>query len=75
MLKEKLVLSLQRAGYDTFTACEIAAIAYGVYYLELNCPDAWKTETRKCLWCGQEFKPEHVFQEYCEDSCLESAAY
>lgn len=24
MIKEKLVLSLQRAGYDTFTACELA---------------------------------------------------
>lgn len=36
---------------------------------EFGCPEAWRTETRECSWCGSPFKPESKLQHYCSDSC------
>jgi len=49
-------------------SCE-AAMINGVYCHETGCPDAWRTVTRECKWCGSTFKPEEAGQTFCDDGC------
>jgi hypothetical protein len=49
-------------------SCQIININ-GIRTHEIGCPDAWKDYTRKCKWCGSEFKPEKANQECCCHSC------
>lgn len=51
--------------------CQLLRIN-GIVCHELGCPNAWKDETRKCLWCGQAFGPEYREQTCCDDGCLEA---
>lgn len=53
-------------------SCEMLAIN-NVPCHEQGCPEAWKTSTVECKWCGFEFTPEERGQVYCEDSCANSA--
>jgi hypothetical protein len=49
-------------------SCEVLNIN-GLNCHETGCPDAWKDYKRKCKWCGQEFKPEEKYQDYCDNNC------
>lgn len=51
--------------------CE-ALMINGLYCHEHGCPDAWRTETRECKWCGQGFVPEERRQVFCDDECAEA---
>lgn len=55
-------------GTVSCSSCQIAVIN-GMVCHETGCPDAWKDETRKCKWCGSEFKPEYRLQRCCDDDC------
>ena len=48
--------------------CE-ATMINGIHCHETGCPDAWKTRTRDCAWCGQTFLPENRDQQYCDETC------
>lgn len=52
-------------------SCEVLTIN-GILCHEHGCPDAWRTETRECKWCGSEFKPEDRNQRFCDEDCAES---
>lgn len=41
----------------------------GVLCHETGCPDAWTDTTRKCKWCGAQFKPDNGNQDFCDASC------
>jgi hypothetical protein len=44
----------------------------GLLCHEHGCPDAHKTETRECKWCGNAFAPEDRGQRFCDDDCTQS---
>jgi hypothetical protein len=48
-----------------------AMMINGVFCHEQGCPDAWKSYSRECEWCGQPFNPEKKYQKCCCDSCTE----
>lgn len=50
-------------------SCE-ALMINGVYCHEHGCPGAWRSERRKCVWCGAEFRPEEPHQHYCSKDCV-----
>lgn len=50
--------------------CEIVVIN-GVRCHEAGCPDSWKDTRRECRWCGAEFTPESVHQQFCTEECRE----
>ena len=52
-------------------SCEVLSIN-GVLCHETGCPEAWKSYTRECTWCGQEFTPEEKHQDCCSDDCSEA---
>jgi hypothetical protein len=35
----------------------------------------WRTEQRKCVRCGDDYRPQRQAQEYCTQSCRRDAAY
>lgn len=51
--------------------CE-AVYINGVLCHEQGCPDAWRTGTRECIWCGQDFIPEFKGQICCCADYLEA---
>ena len=61
------------AKYRTVTcaSCEVLVINNVICH-ETGCPDAWKDETRNCVWCGRPFKPADRGQDFCDDSCAEA---
>lgn len=44
----------------------------GIYYHEIGCPDAWKSQIRECKWCGRDFRPEYAEQMCCDGNCDEA---
>lgn len=52
-------------------SCEMLNIN-GIPTHETGCPDAWKTYTRKCAWCGETFKPEEKHQDCCSEDCAQA---
>ena len=52
-------------------SCEALTIN-GVYCHEHGCPDAWKDETRKCEWCGQDYKPGAPHAIFCSTECWQA---
>ena len=52
-------------------SCEVLYIN-NVKCHETGCPNTWKDEIRTCHWCGQEFKPEQKYIDFCCDDCGES---
>lgn len=52
-------------------SCEVLYIN-GIKCHETGCPKTWKDEIKKCLWCGQTFKPEDRDQTCCDESCQEA---
>ncbi len=57
---------------STCESCEILSIN-GVRCHEHGCPDAWRDETRECLFCGQAFQPADQHERTCDAEC--TAAY
>ena len=51
-------------------SCEVLYIN-GIKCHETGCPDAWMDYTKKCKWCGSEFKPEDRYQSFCSEDCAE----
>ena len=54
-----------------YNSCEVVMVN-GTRTHELGCPDSWQDYTRECKWCGSEFKPEDVYQVYCDEGCAEA---
>lgn len=49
-------------------SCQLMMIQ-GVVCHETGCRNAWKTETRKCDWCGSYFTPTDRLDFFCSKSC------
>lgn len=49
-------------------SCNVISIN-GVNCHEIGCPDSWMDYTKECKWCGNKFKPEEKYQDFCDDGC------
>ena len=52
-------------------SCEVLNIQ-GHNCHETNCPEAWKEETRACVWCGERFEPEQRHENCCSWDCVKA---
>lgn len=71
--KSREVVKVSKPAERSFRcpSCE-ASMINGVLVHEAGCPDAWRTETRECKWCGRPFKPESREQRFCDEDCARS---
>ena len=51
-------------------SCEVKVIN-GVFVHERGCPDRWVDEIRTCKWCGQEYSPNDILDDFCCTECGE----
>jgi hypothetical protein len=49
-------------------SCQVVKIQGKVCH-EFGCPEKYKSETRECKECGQEFNPKEKHQAFCSDRC------
>lgn len=49
-------------------ACEVVAVN-GTPTHELGCPEAWRSYSRECAWCGSRFTPVNRWETCCGDDC------
>ncbi len=49
-------------------SCQVVRIQGKVCH-EFGCPEAFKSETRECAWCGSKFTPKHSRDKFCDESC------
>jgi hypothetical protein len=50
------------------SSCQLLRIN-GLVCHETGCPEAHRSETRECRWCGAPFQPECKRERYCSVQC------
>lgn len=43
----------------------------GIVVHEKGCPDRYMDEIRICKWCGQEYAPNDLIDDFCSTECGE----